>query len=329
MGKRIHQVIIGGEVMLLCMVVALLSTQAASANPPSNGVSYNKNGQVTVENALDNLYSKVNYGDAKANEILKGKKALVGGKEVVGTFTCPTLASLTPGDATAEDIIKGKIAWVNGNKVVGTYTSPTSSISNPSIALVEKVELGDYISYTPSKTSYTISKEDTGGTLDYNLNPSELNVWRVIRENEDGTLEIISNYVSSINFWLTPDCDYKSLLTKIAQQYETNGITLGSRYIDGGDCMPFEKSIIEDLGLIKMALGTLAAKKVGSDENFSYWISAERLCGISDESYSGGSGEVIGAYNRILYVRPIVILKSGLKITGGVGTEGSPYTLGT
>ncbi len=85
-----HKVMIGIEVFLLCMIVTILGGSAASSNPPSNGVSYNKNGQKTVQDALDNLYSnyndKIKYGNASASQILSGKTALVNGKKVTGTM---------------------------------------------------------------------------------------------------------------------------------------------------------------------------------------------------------------------------------------------------
>lgn len=118
--KKKDRVIVGIEVMLLCTIVGVLGTNAASITPQSNNVSYTKNGQTTVQSAVNDLYTKLAYGDAKANEIVSGKTALVGGKQVTGTYTCPSVASQTPGDATPEDIAEGKIAWVNGNKIVGT-----------------------------------------------------------------------------------------------------------------------------------------------------------------------------------------------------------------
>jgi hypothetical protein len=68
------------------MIVAILGTNAASSNLPSNGVSYGKNNQTTVEGALNDLYTKANYGNATASQILKGQTALVGGKKVTGTM---------------------------------------------------------------------------------------------------------------------------------------------------------------------------------------------------------------------------------------------------
>ncbi len=84
--KKKHKIMLGIEVVLLCMIVAILGTNAASNNPPSNGVSYGKNNQTTVEGALNDLYTKANYGNATASQILKGKTALVGGKQVTGTM---------------------------------------------------------------------------------------------------------------------------------------------------------------------------------------------------------------------------------------------------
>ena len=84
--RKKHKVMIGIEVILLCMMVAVLGTNAASSNPPSSGVSYSKNSQTTVEGALNDLYTKANYGNATASQILKGKTALVGGKKVTGTM---------------------------------------------------------------------------------------------------------------------------------------------------------------------------------------------------------------------------------------------------
>ena len=84
--KKKHKVMIGIEVVLFCMLVAILGTNAASSNPPSNGVSYGGNNQTTVEGALNDLYNKANYGNASAGDILSGKTALVGGKKITGTI---------------------------------------------------------------------------------------------------------------------------------------------------------------------------------------------------------------------------------------------------
>ena len=68
------------------MMIGVLGTSAASSNPPSNGVSYSKNSQTTVEGALNDLYTKASSGNATAAQILKDKTALVGGKKITGTM---------------------------------------------------------------------------------------------------------------------------------------------------------------------------------------------------------------------------------------------------
>ena len=257
--KKKHRVMIGIEISLLCMIIATLSTNAASSNPPSNGVSYNKNNQVTVQNALDDLYTKANYGNATASQILKGRTALVGGKQITGTYVAPTLSSQTPGNVTEADILKDKIAWVNGNKIIGT-----GSKSNQKLSYILKV--GDYVKYVPSKETYTISGEETGHgeqtghtpMFDFNgckniftdqiIHPSELTLWRVIKYNSDGTVEAISVNTSSDDVYFralsgvsSSECkqdylpigyrNYVGVLNKIASSYETEGITIGSRHM--------------------------------------------------------------------------------------------------
>ncbi len=365
--KKKHRVIIGIELFLLCMIIATLSINATSANPPSNGVSYNKNNQVTVQNALDDLYNKANYGNATASQILKGRTALVGGKQVTGTYVAPTLASQTPGDAKPENLDEGKIAWVNGNKIVGTKRVP----------LAQMLELGDYISYTPSHSVFGPLQSDISGYDFSKINPSELNLWRVIQKNETGTVDIVSEYVSSSTGKFKSGYGYMmyiGTLNKIAKSYETEGITVGSRHVgyDGTareelatvpyDGVP-DEGFVMDKNLVENAIGTLTAKKVDELENSNgaYFVasrggrgytgfgsiemtSAYEWClrqingdgTITNECRFGSPSKTNGPYSfggstfsgSSLSVRPIVVLKSDLKITGGDGTEASPYTLG-
>ncbi len=337
--RKKDKIIVGTEVLLLCMIVGILRINATSITPPSNQVSYNKNSQTNVQSSINDLYNKVAYGDAMSSDILSGKTALVGGKKVVGTYECPTLSSQTLGDAIPEDINEGKVAWVNGNRIVGKRT-----------ALANEVELGDYIRYIPSKTSYTIYAADTYSNLHQTINPSELDMWRVIRKNEDGTVELVSEYVSSKQIHLGPDTAYAnwtvykyfiSTLNVIAEQYEDDRYTLGSRHMgyDKSQVKQVLSSGVEasdegylmDKKLVETAIGTLMAKKKGTTENVWYWLASRGY--KSDGLYFGhvvrNDGSIFNYFTGSTgSIRPIVILKSTLKITGGDGTESSPYTLG-
>ncbi len=365
--KKRHKIMIGIEVVLLCMIIATLSINAASMSPPSNGVSYNKNNQVTVQNALDDLYTKANYGNATASQILKGRTALVGGKQITGTYVAPTLVSQTPGDAKPENIDEGKIAWVNGEKIVGSKRVP----------LAQMFELGDYISYTTIQSVFKTSSGILESYVFSEINPKELNLWRVIRKNEAGTVDIVSEYVSSSTGRFKSGIGYMryiEILNSIAKHYETEGITVGSRHMgyDGKaketlasvpDAGVPDEGFVMDKNLVENAIGTLTAKKVDQLENSnsgyfvasrggrgytgsgSEWMTSDyewclrhingdgviiAVCrfgnpGRGNGPYSFGGSSFAGPS---LSVRPIVTLKSDLKITGGDGTRQSPYTLG-
>lgn len=358
--RQKDKIIVGTEVLLLCMIVGILRIHATSGNPSSSEVNYNKNSQESVQGSINDLYSKVAYGDAKANEILSGKKALVGGKEVIGTFICPTLASLTPGDATPEDVIEGKIAWVNGTRVVGVKR-----------LLAEQVELGDYISYASKRTSYYGGMTPRSSSLF--INPSKLNLWRVIRKNEDGTVDIVSNSLSfeSVKIGGTASSNEMSaykyyiwILNDLASAFETKGITVGSRHMgyDSKYAVEILSNIpsyrpdgyLTDLGtpddgyetdteLVNAVYGNLDAFRAGTSTEGSYYLASRynafsgrqvSNCGnVKSPGYKSLTGALYSCVGNAYGesnggIRPIVVLKSTLKITGGNGTVSSPYTLG-
>jgi hypothetical protein len=94
--------------------------------------------------------------------------------------------------------------------------------------------VGDYVSMTPTKTSYTISMLNTGYTSDQEIDSSELNLWRVIRINDDNTVDMVSEYVSSVSVYFRGDTGYRfavGTLNLIASQYENECYTVGSRYM--------------------------------------------------------------------------------------------------
>ncbi len=119
----------------------------------------------------------------------------------------------------------------NGNKKINcTIDFVTKQVTN----LYEKVNVGEFVSYTPEKTNYEITSDLTGYTSNQTINPSELNLWRVIRKNSDGSIELVSEYTSSTSIYFKGKEGYKNYigtLNTIASQYETNGITSGSRYM--------------------------------------------------------------------------------------------------
>ncbi len=114
-----------------------------------------------------------------------------------------------------------------------TNTTSKTTTFKTKATWFDKVEIGEYVSYTPNKTSYNISTSLTGYTLTQTINPGGLNLWRVIRKNSDGSIDLVSEYVlEELHFeGKTGYKNYIGTLNTIASQYEKSGITSGSRYM--------------------------------------------------------------------------------------------------
>ena len=235
--------------------------------------------------------------------------------------------------------------------------------------------LGDYVKMTPTKSSYTTDTSKTGYTSTQTIKPQELNLWRVIKINDDGTIEMISEHVSSTAVYFRGKTGYQNLvgyLNVLASQYENSTYTKGSRYFGYNgqteyitdttkfvNPAPWTKSTgsstvesqgggdtlyTTDYNLINTVLGTRVATNPNSASSSSYWMASRYYYYSSSISYnwSGRYVDTSGLYNsNYLYfyysssfgtnyisnsLRPIVVLKSGLKYYG-VGTEDYPMEI--
>jgi type IV pilus assembly protein PilA len=107
-----------------------------------------------------------------------------------------------------------------------------------------ELQVGQYVQMVPSKTEYTITSDMTGCTGTTNgatntecpsnqtIYPSELTLWRVIRVNEDGTYDMVSDCISSEKVYLKGKIGAKKLvgtLNTIAAQYTDNKYIVGAR----------------------------------------------------------------------------------------------------
>ena len=195
--------------------------------------------------------------------------------------------------------------------------------------------LGDYVKMTPTKSSYTTDTSKTGYTSTQTIKPQELNLWRVIKLNDDGTVEMISEHVYSTAIYFKGQTGYQNFvgyLNVLASQYENSTYTKGSRYFGyngqteyitdtskftnpapwtsstadnsneasgGGDTL-----YTTDYNLINTVLGTRVAAKPGGS-SATYWI-ASRYYNYSASStnyfWSGRSVDAYGSTsNSILY----------------------------
>ena len=210
--KKKHKVMIGIEVILLGMIIAIVGTKAASSNPPSNGVSYSKNSQTTVEGALNDLYNKANYGNASAGDILSGKTALVGGSKVTGTMPDRRFTGNVTGglNATYPNIALN----VGGNTQLTTGTNGI-----------------DYIATSPPQgwyegggSSYTVIPKSTVISL-YGITANKILKGQSIA-GINGTGETTCPTPESQGYWKVYNFDKDATYTRTSTGTNT---TLGSR----------------------------------------------------------------------------------------------------
>ena len=185
------------------------------------------------------------------------------------------------------------------------------------VRLVDLVNLGDYVEMTPTSTSYTISSSMTGYSTNQTINPSELNLWRVIKKNEDGTIEMVSEYVSSTVVYLKGQTGYNNLvltLQTIASQYANDAYTISTRHVGyngqiyvvptpsavvcGGGSSWWTSmnpnlerygcgdiSSLQDQNKIQSTLGALTSRVVGTSNAGDYWL-VERNVYVSSNQYT-------------------------------------------
>ena len=177
--------------------------------------------------------------------------------------------------------------------------------------------LGDYVKMTPTKSSYTTDTSKTGDDSTQTINPQELNLWRVISINNDGTVDVVSEHVSSTAIYFQGQTGYQNLvgyLNELAKQYENSKYTKGSRHFGyngqteyitdtskftttapwtcstGGSCNPVESQgggdelYTKDYNLVKSVLGTALASKPDGTKYF-YWIASRYYFYSSSNCY--------------------------------------------
>ena len=102
------------------------------------------------------------------------------------------------------------------------------------------VALGDYIQMTPnpgtldSQDRYPTDTSKTGYSTVQYIRPKQLSLWRVIKKNSDGTVEMVSEYVSSTNVYFKGTIGYANFveyLNTLADQYKNPTYTQSTRHM--------------------------------------------------------------------------------------------------
>ena len=128
-----------------------------------------------------------------------------------------------------------------------TYDNTSSELSSTNIqAAIDELKgkidrrgfkLGDYFTMVPDSSSYTIKSSTTGYDTDQTINPSELKLWRVIDIHSDGSVDAVSEYVSSTAVYFRGATGYANFvggLQTIATQYAKVGYTIDTRMMGYG-----------------------------------------------------------------------------------------------
>jgi len=179
-------------------------------------------------------------------------------------------------------------------------------------------QVGDYVKMTPTLRSFTTDKTKTGESSSDIIYPSQLNLWRVIKVNSDGTIEIVADEPSKEEVWFygrTGYMNYVGYLNVLASKYENSKYTIGSRYMGysnqtgyitdnskitqttapwacdtGASCHPENQEnlgggdlgYVNDINLVQNVYGTLKSK-------YSYFLASRYY----DYTYSGSFGFLV------------------------------------
>lgn len=96
----------------------------------------------------------------------------------------------------------------------------------------KRLKVGDYFTMKADKDNFGIDVNITGYSSDQTIKPSELSLWRVIKVNDNGTVEAISEYVSSDEVYFKGILGYANFvggLQTIAKEYKKDGYTSSIR----------------------------------------------------------------------------------------------------
>ena len=178
-------------------------------------------------------------------------------------------------------------------------------------------KLGDYFTLVPDASTFTIKAATTGYDTDQTITPNELTKWRVIDIHSDGSVDAVSEYVSSTAVYFKGVQGYANFvggLQTIAASYAKTGYTIATRMMgyagqtptiadtsafDGttntepsttstpspetGTGQEYSGGVLgdtlylKDYLLVKNVYGNVIANKVGTTTATNYWLSSRSV----------------------------------------------------
>ena len=131
-------------------------------------------------------------------------------------------------------------------------------------------------------TDIYTSEGTTDVIADQTITPSELNLWRVIDIHEDGTADLVSEYVSSNKIYFggaTGYANYVGVLQTIATQYAKSGYTVGTRMMgyDGQTLVLTDTSAFDGTSKNKPAYYGMSLPMTGTGQEYSGGVLGDTL----------------------------------------------------
>ena len=106
--------------------------------------------------------------------------------------------------------------------------SPESNGAKGVRSSIKRLSVGDYFTMVTDNDIYKIEEKETGYSEKQEIKPNELTLWRVIKINDDRTIDAVSEYVSSDKVYfkgITGYANFVGGLQEIAKAYEKKDYT--------------------------------------------------------------------------------------------------------
>ena len=170
-------------------------------------------------------------------------------------------------------------------------------------------KLGDYFTLVPDASSYTLTTAESGyktiSSGSYvdtttSITPNELTLWRVIDIHSDGSVDAVSEYVSSTTIGLGSIIGYErfvEILQNVAAQYAKAGYTIGGQTPTIVDTSSFDDSTTNNINQsISMSNSQLQEYKDGVRGDTLYQRDTQLIANVYKSNTSRYTSNGLKAY---------------------------------
>jgi len=237
------------------------------------------------------------------------------------------------------------IGWTgsNGRTPALNVTIQTGSTGNREYTanwqqnrfLVKVSKIGEYVTYIPSRTSYTTSKE-YNGVSDQNFIPKETTEWQVLINDGEKVTLISADIAGELSVGGEDGYRYfKSNLNNVCAAYKNSTYATSGRSVNFDDI-----SVLTKANVLEIGTSYWAAYTRSETDGFAYGVWTDYYGGYIDGNgrkqevrlFHNGSGGPVGYWPNKSETggngfRPVIVLKPEVLASGGSGTQEDPWTI--